>query len=243
MSEAPKDPTLAFAEELAKQLPVKAAYRDVVKPGAKQAGQLVQDMVKTIQLALAPLQFAGAYQDRLRAFIDRAVRTVPEANRLSPPPQILGPIVESIRYEPEGTPLDEMFSKLLGTSMNKETVQFAHPAYVLIVKQLSPDEAKVLSLLTKGHYLRVAIADYDSQTNWFAPHKTEKEGFPLDQLSFPDNLDLYIEHLNHLGLAELIQVGNQEALFAHPNRPQSGVRITRSYKLTAFGQSFMRACT
>jgi hypothetical protein len=62
MTEPVKDPTAAFAEELAKQLPVKAAYRDVVKPGAKQAGQLVQDLVKTIQLALAPLQFAGAYQ-------------------------------------------------------------------------------------------------------------------------------------------------------------------------------------
>ena len=74
MSSTPKDPTTAFAEELAKQLPVKAVYRDAVKPAAKQAGQLAQDLVKTIQLALAPLQFAGAYQDRLRGFIDRSVR-------------------------------------------------------------------------------------------------------------------------------------------------------------------------
>ena len=71
MSDAPKDPTTVFAEELAKQLPVKAVYRDAVKPAAKQLGQIAQDIVKTIQLALAPLQVAGAYQDRLRAFLDR----------------------------------------------------------------------------------------------------------------------------------------------------------------------------
>jgi hypothetical protein len=52
MSSTPKDPTTAFAEELAKQLPVKAVYRDAVKPAAKQAGQLAQDLFKTIQLAL-----------------------------------------------------------------------------------------------------------------------------------------------------------------------------------------------
>jgi len=120
MSDVPKDPATAFAEELAKQLPVKAAYRDAVKPAAKQLGQIAQDVVKTIQLALAPLQFAGAYQDRLRAFLDRAVRQVPEDRRVSPPPQILGPIVESIRYEPEGTPLDQMFQHLLSTSMDAD---------------------------------------------------------------------------------------------------------------------------
>jgi hypothetical protein len=57
MPETPEDPTAAFAEELAKQLPVKAIYRDALKPAAKQTGQLAQDIVKTIQLALAPLQF------------------------------------------------------------------------------------------------------------------------------------------------------------------------------------------
>lgn len=239
MSDPGTELTTEFAKELAKQLSIKEAF----SAPAQQTGQILQDIIKTIQLALVPFQIGGALQDRLRGFIDRSVRAIPEEDRVSPPPQILGPIIESIRYEPEGTAIDEMFSKLLRTSMNKETLQLAHPAYVLIVKQLSPDEARVLSLLATGDYLRVATSDYDSKKNWFAAHKTEKEGFPVNQLHFPDNLDLYIEHLNHLGLAQLHQVGNQEPIFAHPNQPQSGVRITRSYSLTAFGQSFIRACT
>jgi hypothetical protein len=44
-------------------------------------------------------------------------------------------------------------------------------------------------------------------------------------------------------LAGLYQVGNQEALFENPTRPQSGgVRITSSYRLTTFGRAFMGAC-
>jgi hypothetical protein len=75
-----------FAKEVAKQLPIKEALTPAVLP----AGQLMSDLVKTIQLALAPLQFAGAYQDRLRHFIDASVRRVPITNRVSPAPQILG---------------------------------------------------------------------------------------------------------------------------------------------------------
>ena len=59
-----------FAKELARKLPVEAAYQEVVSPAAKQTGQLVADIVKTIQLALAPIQFLAAYQDRLRGFIE-----------------------------------------------------------------------------------------------------------------------------------------------------------------------------
>jgi hypothetical protein len=242
VNDAPKDPTTAFAEQLAKQLPVKAAYRDAVKPAAKQAGQLAQDLVKTIQLALAPLQFAGAYQDRLRAFIDRSVRSVPEANRVSPAPQILGPIVEGIRYEPEGTPLDEMFSKLLASSMDSERLGEAHPGYPILIKQLSSDEARILSTLNSQQYDHVHTRTFNPATNLFyGPPVIEVDSLPRDQLVFPDNVPFYLQHLDKLGLAGIFQVGNQEALF--DGGKQTGVRVRSTYRLTDFGEAFVRACT
>jgi Abortive infection alpha len=242
MSGTPKDPTTAFAEELAKQLPVKAVYRDAVKPAAKQAGQLAQDLVKTIQLALAPLQFAGAYQDRLRGFIDRSVRAVPEADRVSPAPQILGPIVEGIRYEPEGTPLDEMFSKLLSSSMNSVRLGEAHPAYPTIIRQLSSDEAWILSALKGQQYDHVYTRTFDQATNLFyGPLIIEVDALPRDQLVFSDNVPFYMQHLDKLGLAGIFQVGNQEALFGAGK--QTGVRVRSTYRLTEFGEAFVRACT
>jgi hypothetical protein len=181
MNDAPKDPTTVFAEELAKQLPVKAVYRDAVKPAAKQLGQIAQDIVKTIQLALAPLQVAGAYQDRLRAFLDRAVRQVPEDRRISPPPQILGPIVEGIRYEPEETPIDQMFQHLLSTSMDADHSKDAHPAYPLIVKQLSSDEAKILAVVKNSQFEYVYTQDYDQQANLFRGHHVEVDSLPRER--------------------------------------------------------------
>jgi hypothetical protein len=118
MTDPGTDLTTEFAKELAKQFPIKEAF----SAPAEQTGQILQDIVKTIQLALVPFQVAGALQDRLRGFIDRSVRAVPEKNRVSPPPQLLGPIIESIRYEPEGTALDEMFSKLLSAASPPKTM-------------------------------------------------------------------------------------------------------------------------
>jgi hypothetical protein len=131
-----------FAKELARQLPVKAIYQDAAAPAAMQTGQLLEDLVKVLQLALAPVQLFGAIQDRYRKFLDTAVRRVPEANRVSPAPQIVGPVLEGIRYEPEHTPIDQMFSQLLSRSMDRERINEAHPAFPIIIKQLSSDEAK-----------------------------------------------------------------------------------------------------
>jgi len=243
MSDAPKDPTTVFAEELAKQLPVKAVYRDAVKPAAKQLGQIAQDIVKTIQLALAPLQVAGAYQDRLRAFLDRAVRQVPEDRRISPPPQILGPIVEGIRYEPEDTPIDQMFQHLLSTSMDADHSQDAHPAYPLIIKQLSSDEAKILAELKNSQFDYVYTQDFDQPANLFRGHHMEVDGLPREGLIFAENVAFYMQHLDKLGLAGIYQDGNQEPLFLPGTRNQIGVRVRSKYRLMPFGEAFMRACS
>jgi hypothetical protein len=120
-----KDSVEEFAKELANKLPVKEFYEDAVAPAAQEVGRISKDIIKTIMLALAPFQVAAAYQDRFREFIDRSVRRVPQANRIPPPPQILGPIVEGMRYEPENTNIADMFSQLLSCSMDQNRVKYA----------------------------------------------------------------------------------------------------------------------
>jgi hypothetical protein len=237
------DPATEFAKELAKQLPVKAIYEDAVSPAVKQTGQLVTDIVKVIQLALAPLQFLAAYQDRLRNFINKSVRRVPKEKRVSPAPQILGPIIEGIRYEPEGTPIDEMFSELLSRSMDRDRVNEAHPAYPILIKQLSSDEAKVLATLKGKQFDYVYTRDYDASTALFhGPAKIEVDDLPRSNLAYPDNVGFYFDHLSQLGLAGIYQEGNQEPLFDTPRTKQIGVRVRSKYTLTESGKRFVRAC-
>jgi hypothetical protein len=232
-----------FAKELAGHLPIKAIYRDAAAPAAKQSGQLLEDLVKVLQLALAPVQLLGAIQDRYRKFLDTAVRRVPEANRIPPAPQIIGAVLEGIRYEPEDTPIDQMFSQLLSRSMDHERVDEAHPAYPFIIKQLSSDEAKILNSLKSSNFDFVYTLDFDNKQNVFYGHrKVEVDELPRSDLTFPQSVPFYFEHLNQLGLAGIFQIGNQETLFGGEPKVQVGIRARCKYRLTDIGRRFVRAC-
>jgi Abortive infection alpha len=233
------DPATAFAVELARKLPVEAVF----SPAAEPAGQILADVLKTIQLALAPIQIAGAFQDRLRNFIDSSIRRVPDADRVAPAPQILGPVLEGIRYEPEGTPVDEMFSELLSRSMDRDRVNEAHPAYPYLIKQLSSDEAKVLRILDGETFALVYGWGWDDKRqNIQGARHVEFDDFPRAGLSFPTNLSFYMEHLNQLGLAVIEQTGEQERV-TNSDNVIVAIRIHSVYRLTNLGSRFMRACS
>jgi hypothetical protein len=236
-------PTI-FATEFAKELADKIPVKEVLSPAARPAGEILSDVVKVIQLALAPLQFAAAYQDRLRGFIDKSVRRVPEENRVAPPPQILGPVMEGIRYEPEGTPIDEMFSELLSRSMDSERAKEAHPAFPILIKQLSADEAKILNELFSESFSYVYTRDYDSELRILSPQTTiDVDELPREGLVFPENVPFYMEHLTQLGLAGIYQVGNQKSIYAVSEpRKQVGVWVQNECRLTEMGRRFVQAC-
>jgi hypothetical protein len=226
-----------FAKELAHQLPIKEA----LAPPARQTGQILEDIVKTIQLALVPFQLARALQDRLRAFIDGSVRRVPEPQRVSPAPQILGPVIEAIRYEPSGTELDHMFAELLSASMDQSRLKDAHPAFPSIIRALSSDEAKLLkSLATNNPVRQISSSKLDRVRNLFEPMIIEALQVPAD-LDYPGNARIYLEHLRQLGLVEISVTRAPEAIMEEGI--QVAVRNFAEHQLSLWGIQFMRAVT
>ena len=220
-----------FAREIAKQLPVREAYTDIAKPAARQAGQLAEDLVKVIQLALAPVQVLGALQDRFRAFVDRSVRRVPEDQRISPAPQIVGPILEGVRYETEGTPVDEMFSQLLSRACDVDRISEAHPAYPILIRQLAPDEARMI-VQTRRERVNVAYKQsIDRAKNYASALELKSHGF--NDLDYNRNVQMYLVHLKQVGLLA------EETMRLHMEGDVQHVFI--EVVLTEFGKHFARA--
>ncbi|WP_172717036.1 hypothetical protein [Neorhizobium sp. T6_25] len=56
------DLATAVATELAKQIPIKDAYSDALSPGMKQTGAAIEDITKTLRLALAPFQVGADFK-------------------------------------------------------------------------------------------------------------------------------------------------------------------------------------
>jgi hypothetical protein len=197
----------------------------------------------------------AALQDRFERFLDRSVRQIPEARRIAPAPQMLGPILEAIRYEPEATPIDEMFSQLLSGSMDSERVDNAHPAFTEIIKQLSSDEAVLLVSIAKGprrwHFRQLL----DTQKNAVYGRETLLEERPISELMKPQNFELYMLHLQNLGLLVYYESKEQEREYEptpqrqvgdviHPaSRVEVALKVFKELKLTPWGEVFVRACS
>lgn len=238
MADPGTDLTTEFAKEIAKQLPVRAAYEDAVQPAARQTGELAEDLLKAVRLALFPIQLLAAVQDRFRKFVKSAVDRVPTEKRISPSPEIVGPILEGVRYERAGGSIEQMFSELLSSSMHSDRVSDAHPALPLIIKQLSPDEAAILRAIASAPKHFEIIVRFDLQSG-LAMSKLEKSEVPTNDLIFSQNEAMYRDHLERLGLIRYDTLKPMQAIVA--NGQQTGGRNFLVLKLTEFGAALMRA--
>lgn len=73
--------------------------------------------------------------------IAQKIVAIPEENLKDPPLSIVGPALEASKYYIEEENLREMFAKLIASSMDERHNDIAHPSFVEIIKQLSPNDA------------------------------------------------------------------------------------------------------
>lgn len=140
--------TINAVTGLAKAVPI---YQDAVQPAAQEVGKALGTVAKTVNVALAPVSALVWGYDQIKDFVDNKVteklQNVPEENIVTPPPHVAGPALESLRYTGSIDELKELYANLLASSMDSATTQDAHPSLVEIIKQLSSDEAKLLTAL------------------------------------------------------------------------------------------------
>jgi hypothetical protein len=126
---------------------VKAIYSDAASQTLQEVGKIGVDAAKTFRLALFPLQFSAALQDRLAAYIDSAVRAVPKERRIAPQQSLALSICERLKFCEDAEDVSRLYVELLARAMDKERVGEAHPAFVNIISQLAPDEILIVRQL------------------------------------------------------------------------------------------------
>ncbi len=154
---------------------------------------------------------AAEQQRRLAA---DAIKNIPADRLLLPAPQIAGPIFRNSEFEPEGTPIWEMWAQLLSKASDSKHADEAHPAYPHIILQLSYDEAVILGR-AKAADDQPFLSLY-SVVRDFLVMSEESQGHVqlVEGLLFPAKLALYLNHLRQLGLIDFKQIGTPEDLGA-----------------------------
>jgi hypothetical protein len=135
---------------VAKAVPV---YQDVLQPAAQELGKALQTVAKTVHVALAPVSALVWGYDQIKDFVSTKVAerlaNVAAGDIVTPKPNVAGPALESLRYTGHESSLSDLYANLLAASMDRSTAHGAHPAFVEIIRQLTPDEAKLVGLFVR----------------------------------------------------------------------------------------------
>ncbi|OHX37712.1 hypothetical protein BJL95_07885 [Methylomonas sp. LWB] len=232
-------------------------YSDLVSGALKEAGKIGVDAVKTIRLALFPLQYAAALQDRLARYIDQSIAQVPNDRRIAPMESLILPVSEKLKYQEEDNPITILYINLLSRGLDKERLGEAHPAFINIITQLAPDEALIINELGNEGYRLYFLSNTKKNKIIGNNELSLSQGFNVlndqiknlllskkinhDILGNPSLLLTFIEHLVSLGI---ITYNNE--IFNDGELREVRLRFSSftyyCIELSEFGKLFYKAC-
>lgn len=142
-------------------------YNDAAHPALSEVGKAIQGLTR---IALAPITGMVWGYEKISEYLDFVIpkyfedRKIKKKNIITPELSIAVPTIEAMRYTSNHQELRQMFTNLLAASMNKETAEMIHPAFVEIIKQISPKESVFLKYLKD---YRKALIDYECAAGFF----------------------------------------------------------------------------
>ena len=255
-----------IGKEIAKELVTQTAdntYNDIVHPTANATGQLLSFIPRTIRVWLGKWEkwiINGEYAIKeTEKLLDKKLENISAVKIVEPEPYVAIPAIQQLSYSLDSKDLREMYANLLASSMNIDTKTNVHPSFVDIIKQLCPDEAKLLKYLSNNptQPLIDVILKYKKGSGYIEQIKN----FTIIADNLCDNPSEIFSYLDNLERLKLINILdnvyiNDTSLYKpleeHPVIKEimsSKVENTFSYEirkhsfeLTAFAKNFIKVC-
>jgi len=243
----------------------KDAYKDTAQPVLKPTGQTLGLLPRAIKAALLPLEKWIVCRENNLAEIEKLLEIKLQnvsPDQIAPPEAYIGvPALQYISYCMDSEELRDMYANLLAKSMCNVTRSGVHPSYVEIIKQLCPDEAKILRVID-GSIPVITLRFQNSSGEGFDIFKNFSDIGDTAKCDNPENVGSYIDNLERLGLISteygsyLVDKAKYESLKKHPiyNKTVKELAPFYSenyhhqknkegfYSITHFGQLFSAVC-
>ena len=144
------DRMVEVAEKAVETIP--EVYDDALKPAAQESGKTIALIPRTINAALVPLrkwipeqEYSLAETEKILA---KKLEHVGEEKIVTPNAYVAVPAIQAISYSMDSEELRNLYANLLAKAMNIDTKECVHPAFVELIKQMSPIDA----IMIKGIY-------------------------------------------------------------------------------------------
>lgn len=185
-------------------------YKDIVSPSAKPIGIMLSLLPRTIRLGLSKWEkwvINGEESLRLTAqALKTKVEKIPEEKQCEPEAYIAVPAIQQISYCYDSKELRELYANLLASSMNTDKKNTVHPSFVDIIKQLTPDEAKILSQMPRTSVQSLPLIDIAIKAKTGGSHIHARNiisPYFYGLCEHPESMSSYIENLKRLQLIDI----------------------------------------
>ena len=230
------------------------AARVAVKERAKL--KLYQPFARMIGVSKA------YFEDTFPQDMGTKIADIPDENLITPPASIAVPTLQGLSYTFEEPNLKRLYLNLLANASDNRTADQAHPAFAEVIKQLAPNEAKLLDrVLNWDGIMAARLKDERSipprsfvvLMSHLLPLLETLTGEPKEEPQVPT----WVDNWQRLGLVNVTYAEfatGEDAYDWVQTRPEY-VRLAEQpnvtnlkfdkglIRVTSFGQQFLRAVT
>lgn len=136
------------------QIPIPVNVKDIADSLPQTAHAIdnaLSSVVNIANICLTPIEIVKAHSDyaltKTKMKLNEKLKSIPSGKIVPPEPHIAVPALQAISYSCDCDDLHQMFASLLATAMNIDTKNIAHPAFVDVIKNLSPEDARLFNNL------------------------------------------------------------------------------------------------
>ncbi len=216
MTQKPSDPVVpsaiatSSAHALEQILPM--VYTDALQPGVKQVGIALETVLGLVPTLMLPLQYLNEGAKLLFArhmeSLRLKIQAKPAASIVAVPPEIGVPVIERLMHTQDPL-LADLYLDLLASAADEKATARAHPSFVQLIANLSPDEAALLQLFhdpearARWPYLEASLVEFAGKSEPVHLRGPLTGWELLVRLRFPDKLPAYLNNLSRCGVFAL----------------------------------------
>lgn len=135
-------------------------YDDALHPSVSEVGKTVGLLLRSINAALAPLEIWNLKKEfnvkQVKTKLANSLSSISPDKIVSPEPYVAVPALQAISYSINREELSNLYANLLAKAMVLDTKESVHPAFVEIIKQLSPNDAIIFEKCTQRNAIPAA---------------------------------------------------------------------------------------
>lgn len=240
-------------------------YDDGLHPAVQEIGKTLALLPQAVNAALAPLQIWIVNKEynveETKKLLEQKLSRVGAEHIVTPDAYVAVPAMQAISYSMDSKELRNLYANLLARSMVDTEKDKVHPAFVEIIKQLTPDEARLIKLfVSHGTFPLIDIKRFWDKSGHFVSNLrnfTTIADKICEKTSYSD-IERYIDNLSRLRIIEIEEDGHIAAKDAYKALESNSLvvnlmkeklaedehrEIFRKYfVVTAFGHEFVDVC-